>query len=335
MSYRFALIGCGRIAARHAEHIRSQGRLVAVCDVLPERAALFGRQFGAVAYTSFQDLLKKEEIDIVTVCTPNGCHAGQAIQSLRSGRHVLCEKPMSISVRDGLQMIDAASGSGKKLFVVKQNRYNPPVQEARKLLLAGKLGKILSFQINCFWNRTEAYYKDSWRGTKNMDGGILFTQFSHFTDLLYWFLGDIKEVSGFRANYLHRDCIEFEDTGTANIVMHNGAIGNIHYTINSHKQNMEGSFTFFGERGTLKIGGQYLNEIDYFSVENEERPVLESGKPANQYGHYQGSMSNHHIVYQELIKSLDDPDHQFMEAAEALKSIEIIEKIYSASPFVL
>lgn len=121
MSYRFALIGCGRIAARHAEHIRSQGRLVAVCDVLPERAALFGRQFGAAAYTSFQDLLKKEEIDIVTVCTPNGCHAGQAIQSLRSGRHVLCEKPMSISVRDGLQMIDAASGSGKKLSIVERS----------------------------------------------------------------------------------------------------------------------------------------------------------------------------------------------------------------------
>jgi len=334
MSYRFAIVGCGRIAARHAEHIRSLGRLVAVCDILPEQAESFGRQFGAPAYTDLQTLLEETEADIITICTPNGCHADQAIQSLQAGRHVLCEKPISVSVSDGLRMIDASTAAGKKLFVVKQNRYNPPVQEARKLLLAGRLGKLLSFQINCFWNRTEAYYKDSWRGTKDLDGGILFTQFSHFTDLLYWFLGDIKAVSGFRANYIHRDSIAFEDAGIANIVMHSGVMGNIHYTINSYKQNMEGSFTLFGERGTLKIGGQYLNEIDYFSVENEENPVLEGGKPANQYGFYQGSMSNHHIVYQELIKSLDDPGHPFLEASEALKSVEIIEKIYAASPFL-
>lgn len=335
MSYRFAIIGCGRIAARHAEHIQSLGRLVAVCDIVRERADEFGRLYQASVYTNLEELLQKEEVDVVTICTPNGLHAAHSIQALEAGNHVLCEKPMSIIVEEGRRMIDAAKSADKKLFVVKQNRFNPPVLEARKLLQSGRLGKIVSFQINCFWNRSISYYHDSWRGTKELDGGILFTQFSHFTDLLYWFLGEVKTVSGFRANYMHQNSVEFEDTGSAALVMANGAIGGIQYTINSHKQNMEGSFTLFGEKGTLKIGGQYLNEIDYFSVENEIKPILEAGRPANQYGFYEGSMSNHHIVYQELVKSLDDPNHHFLEASEALKSVEIIEMIYSNSPFVL
>ena len=335
MSYRFALIGCGRIASRHAENIRLTGNLVAVCDNIEEKVSGFSIQNQAVPYTDLRQLLKSEAIDIVTICTPNGLHPSQAIHALETGHHVLCEKPMAISVTEGRRMLEAARASGKKLFVVKQNRYNPPVTAVKYLLDKGSLGKIVGFQLNCFWNRPLAYYHNSWRGTNAMDGGILFTQFSHFVDLLYWFLGEIKTVAGFRGNYQHQGIIEFEDAGVASLVMRNGAVGTFNYHINSHLKNMEGSFTLFGEKGSVRIGGQYLNEIDFFSVDEEEKPLLTAGTSSNQYGFYEGSMSNHHIVYRELIKALDDPAHQVVEAAEALKSIEMIEQIYAASPFIV
>jgi predicted dehydrogenase len=195
-----------------------------------------------------------------------------------------------------------------------------------------KLGKIFNFQMNCFWNRPASYYQSSWKGTKKLDGGILFTQFSHFIDLLYWLLGDVSAVKGQRNNFLHKDCIEFEDTGVAILEMNNGGIGTINYTINSEKKNMEGSLTVFGEKGTVKIGGQYLNELEYFSVQEEPYPDLPPGKAANQYGFYEGSMSNHDKVYEHMVKAIDDPSHDFISSQETLKTIEIIEKIYKASP---
>ncbi|MEP7259204.1 MAG: Gfo/Idh/MocA family oxidoreductase [Flavitalea sp.] len=334
MSYRFALIGCGRIASRHAENILLNGHLAAVCDNIEAKVSAFALQNQAVPYSNFRQLLKNEVIDIVSICTPNGMHPAHAIEALETGHHVLCEKPMAISVKEGARMLEAARASGRKLFVVKQNRYNPPVAAVKRLLDKGSLGRILSFQLNCFWNRPPAYYRDSWKGTKAMDGGILFTQFSHFVDLLYWFLGEIKTVSGFRSNALHQGVIEFEDAGVASIIMQNGSIGAFNYHINSHLKNMEGSFTLFGEKGSVRIGGQYLNEIDFFSVDGEEKPLLSAGASSNQYGFYEGSMSNHHIVYHEVIRALDDPAHQVVEAADALKSIEMIEQIYAGSPFI-
>lgn len=167
-----------------------------------------------------------------------------------------------------------------------------------------------------------------------MDGGILYTQFSHFIDLLYWFLGDIEQVSGQRSNYLHTDCIEFEDTGVAEIRMQNGAMGTLHYTINAVGGNMEGSLTLFGQKGTVKIGGQYLNRVDFFSVSGEAPPLLYDVNEPNDYGYYTGSMSNHKIVYEELIKALADPGYVVMEAAEALMSVSMIERIYACSPFL-
>ena len=334
MSHRFAIIGCGNIASRHAEQIKATGQLVAVCDIDETKARRFAIQYDATAYCTIAGLLEKEHPDIVVVCTPNGTHARLCIQSLQAGCHVLCEKPLSISAKDGVEMIKTARKAGKRLFVVKQNRYNPPVVLLKKLLDEGRLGEIQSFQVNCFWNRPDEYYQNSWRGTKHLDGGILYTQFSHFIDLLYWFLGEIKAVSGWRCNYQHINSIEFEDTGVANLVMQNSSIGTISYTINAHASNMEGSFTIFGRKGTVKIGGQYLNRIDYFSVENESPPSEENSSAANNYGYYLGSMSNHHIVYKELTKTLNDSGHKFLEASEALKSVEMIEQIYAGSPFI-
>lgn len=333
--YKFAIIGCGQIASRHAEQIQKIGQLSAVCDIEKEKADNFSKKYCSKAYNDIEDLLTNEkEIDIISVCTPNGFHAIHSIKSLLAGKHVLCEKPMAIHSTDARKMIETEKQTGKKLFVVKQNRFNPPVVFVKQLINEKKLGKIFNFQLNCFWNRPSSYYNSIWRGTKEIDGGILFTQFSHFIDLLYWLLGDIDMAKGLRQNFLHKDCIEFEDTGVAYLKMANDAMGTVNYTINSQQKNMEGSLTLFGERGTVKIGGQYLNELEYFSVDGEIKPFFAEGRPANDYGFYQGSMSNHDKVYEELVKALDDPEHIFINSEETLKSIEIIEKIYNSSPLL-
>jgi UDP-N-acetyl-2-amino-2-deoxyglucuronate dehydrogenase len=335
MSYKFAIVGCGRIAHRHAANIIAHGgQLLAVCDTNPDKLGAFARKYACNGYNSFQQLLSAESPDLVVVCTPNGLHSKHSIAALNAGCHVLCEKPMAITGSDALEMISAAGKAGKRLFVVKQNRYNPPVVAVKKLLDGNKLGTISSFQVNCFWNRPDEYYQDEWRGTVDMDGGTLFTQFSHFIDLMYWFLGNVKSVSGLRANYHHRHSIRFEDTGIVLLETERGAIGTIQYTVNAYQHNMEGSISLFGEKGTVKIGGQYLNELDFFAVQDETMPEIKNEKPPNRYGFYEGSMSNHDKVYENLMRTLRDPSHEFVEAEEALKTVEIIEKIYKASPFI-
>jgi len=323
----FAIIGCGRIAKRHAEQMIKHGKLAAVCDIIPEKANALAKLYNAIAYYSIEVLLKTEtDLDLVAVCTPNGLHALHSIKALEAGNHVLCEKPLCIATEDGKMMIAAAEKAEKKLFVVKQNRYNPPVTFLKDLIVNGKLGKIYSFQLNCFWNRPEAYYT-GWKGSKALDGGTLFTQFSHFIDLLYWLLGDVAAVKTISKNFAHSS-IEFEDTGIVAFEMQSGAIGSLNYTVNSFEKNMEGSFTVFAENGTVKIGGQYLNELEYCNVAGIEKPNLPIGNPANGYGFYQGSMSNHDKVYENLIKALEDDKHAFASAEDGLKTVEIIQKIY-------
>jgi len=332
MQKNFAIIGCGRISIRHAEQISRLGNVKAVCDIIPGKANILAQRFGATPYYDLDDLLAGENsLDIISICTPNGLHAQQAIKCLTANIHVLCEKPLCINATDGIEMIAAAKISGKKLFVVKQNRYNPPVSFLKELLRDKKLGKIYSFQVNCFWNRPPSYYTD-WRGRKATDGGTLFTQFSHFIDLLYWLLGDVEHVKKISRNFAHPD-IEFEDTGVVLFEMKNGAIGSMNYTVNSFDRNMEGSFSLFAEKGSIKIGGQYLNELEYFQVDGMEKPALPIGNTANNYGFYNGSMSNHDKVYDDLLKSLDDPSSTIASAAEGLKTVEIIQRIYSDEKF--
>ncbi len=327
--YRFAIIGCGRIASRHAENIIKTGKLEAVCDIVPEKARAFGEKYNARPYTSIDELLKQEkDIDIVTICSPNGFHAEHSIKSLQGGKHVLCEKPMCITSVAAWQMIDTAHFFRRKLFVVKQNRYNPAIRLLRDSM--GHLGKIYSFSVNCYWNRPQAYYTGDWKGTKDFDGGILYTQFSHFIDLMYLLFGEAREVKAFANNFQRRNHFEFEDTVVASLQMENGAIGTLNCTINSYQQNTEGSITVFGEKGSIKVGGQYLNRIDWFHVEGQEQPDISTETLSNNYGFYEGSMSNHHIVYEELVKALAPGENRMVEDIEAVKSIEMIEKIYKA-----
>jgi UDP-N-acetyl-2-amino-2-deoxyglucuronate dehydrogenase len=331
MRIKFAIVGCGRIAQRHAEHIEKVGTLVAVCDNMPEKATAMAQKYGAKAYTNLEDLLTNKEIDVVSICSPNGLHAQHTISALNAGFHVLCEKPIAINVHDCGEMIKAAEKNNRRLFAIKQNRFNPPVDKVKSLIDEGVLGKIYSVQLSCFWNRNEDYYKDSWKGTKTMDGGTLYTQFSHFVDLLYWMVGDVKKVHAFTGNFAHKGIIEFEDTGVVILEFYNGTLGTINYTVNSFGKNMEGSLTIFAEKGTVKIGGQYLNEIEYQNIENYEIKDLPEGNKPNNYGTYFGSMSNHDKVYENLVAVLQDGKSIATNAFEGLKTVEIIDKIYQAA----
>jgi UDP-N-acetyl-2-amino-2-deoxyglucuronate dehydrogenase len=330
---KFAIIGCGRIAERHALQISRLGSLQAVCDVIVSRAEELGKRYGANIYNDFEDLLNTEkDIDVVSICTPNGLHAEHSIMAFRSGLHVLCEKPMAISVFECGEMIKEAEKANKRLFVVKQNRYNPPVKAIKDALDDNRFGKIMSIQLSCFWNRNSDYYTQSeWKGTSKLDGGTLFTQFSHFIDLLYWMFGDIKKVEAITRNFVHDKIIEFEDSGVVIAEFYSGVIGTINYTVNSFARNMEGSLTIFGEKGTVKIGGQYLNELEYQNILDFKIEDLPAGNPPNNYGNYVGSMSNHDKVYENVLDVLLNKGSIGTNGFEGLKTVEIIDKIYTAA----
>lgn len=328
----FAIIGCGRIAQRHAEHISNYGNLVAVCDIKPEAADQLAEKYNAIAYYDVDQMLNENlDLDVIAICSPNGLHAEHAIKIVSAGYHALCEKPMAISTVDCGKMIHAAEKANKRLFIIKQNRFNPPVAAIKDVIEEGRLGKIYSVQLNCFWNRNNDYYENSWKGTKKLDGGTLFTQFSHFVDLLYWLIGDVKEVKAYLENYAHEGIIEFEDSGVVALQFENGAMGTINYNVNSYGKNMEGSLTIFAEKGTVKIGGQYLNELEYQNIEGYEIKDLPEGNKPNNYGNYVGSMSNHDKVYQNVIDVLNNGTAITTNFYEGLKTVEIIEKIYNSA----
>ncbi len=332
MSLSFAIIGCGNIAKRHAEQIQAFGKLVAVCDIVRSKAEEVEKKYNVDEFSSIEELFaNKKGIDVAVICTPNGLHAAHSIISLQAGCHVLCEKPMAINSSDCLKMIQEAEKAGKHLFVVKQNRFNPPVVAVKKLLDEKKFGSIYSIQLNCFWNRDAKYYENSWKGTLALDGGTLFTQFSHFIDLLYWMFGEVKQVNAFKKNFAHKNIIEFEDTGVVILDFENGVMGTINYTVNSFQKNMEGSLTIFGEKGTVKIGGQYLNVLEYQQIQDYVIHDLPVGNPANEYGFYQGSMSNHDKVYKNLVDVIQNNAAMAANSNDGLKTVQIIEKIYAAA----
>ncbi len=339
MSLRFALVGCGRIGQVHAREIRRVGKLVAVCDVDAQKMETIAGSEEVGRYQSLKDLLVSEtDLDVAVIATPNGLHAQQSIEALNAGKHVLCEKPMAINTSDAQSMIAAARKSERHLVVVKQNRYNPPVQELKRLLDDGRLGKVLSIQVNAFWNRKAAYYKDSdWRGSQELDGGTLYTQFSHFVDLMIWLFGGLTEVKGFRSNVNHKDEIEFEDQGVVALKFESGVLGALHYTVNTYEMNMEGSITVFGEKGTVKVGGAYLNEMTYLKVEGSSPAdrrveIVENSLDAqgpNLYPGYQGSMSNHPMVYDDLVRLMNGESSSLATPEDGLRTVLAIEKIYA------
>lgn len=334
MEIRFGIIGCGYIGNRHAKRIveNNEARLMKVYDDVPQRGRELAARYHASAVSSLDALLNPQEIDIVSVCTPNGNHFDSAMNVLKAGIGVLIEKPMTIRSRDAKALIDEATRRGKDIFVVKQNRYNAPVQAVKELVEAGKLGRVFMVVVNCYWNRNTDYYNASdWKGTKALDGGTLFTQFSHFVDIMYYLFGDVTNISGLVTNANHRGLIEFEDTGAFSFNFLNGALGALNYTTTSYEVNMEGSITVFAENATIKIGGQYLNTIEYQRTNGFDIPELPDQNPANDYGYYQGSMSNHDQVIRNVVEALNGRSPIMTSAADGMKVVEIIERMYAAA----
>lgn len=326
----FAIIGLGNIGKRHAGHILNSpnARLAAVCDINPDVKRFLSTDIPF--YTSLEDMLSQSGLDVVNVCTPNYLHAPHTLSALHTGCHTVVEKPMALSTAECEQMIAAARETGKMIFAVKQNRYNPPVQAVKHLIDEQRLGKVFMIQVNCFWNRSDAYYAESpWRGKKAMDGGCLFTQFSHFVDILYYLNGDMDSISGKIENFSHQNNTEFEDSGVFCMKAKNGALVNFTFSTCAYQKNMEGSITILAEKGTVKIGGQYLNTIDYQCIEDVELPQINISAKENDYGLYKGSMSNHDQVIQNVIDVLENKAKMMTTADDGRHVVGIIERMYS------
>ena len=334
----FALIGFGKIGERHAFHIsrHPDARLTGAYDIKEDALSKFGEDYPeSRIYQDIDDVWSDPLVDIISICTPNYLHADMTIRALQSGKHVLVEKPMAIRKADCERMIHAALQSGKNLFVVKQNRFNPPVQALKKLIELHKLGRIHTISVNCYWNRSASYYQASdWKGLKVQDGGTLYTQFSHFVDVVYYLFGDLEILHAQMSNQGHQGLIEFEDTGIVSFqLMNHGAPGVLHYTTAAFHHNMEGSITVFAERATIKIGGKYLNIVEYQATDGFDIQDIPEGSPPNNYGDYEGSMSNHDKVIDNVVRSLEGKVEIMTNAYDGLKTVEIIEKIYEIAGY--
>ena len=331
---RFAVVGAGHIGKRHASMVsrNEECELVALCDVRP-RAELGLEEFGDVPFFGSLDELLSSGIDfdVACICTPNGFHGEQAKRLLDSKRHVVVEKPMGLSKADCEEIIFKSLNVSKHVFCVMQNRFSPPSVWLKEVMDQQLLGKIFMVQVNCYWNRDHRYYKaGSWKGTPDLDGGTLFTQFSHFIDIMYWLFGDIDHIEGRFQDFTHAESTAFEDSGFVTFDFVNGGMGCLNYSTSVYDTNLESSLTVIGEKGSIKVGGQYMNEVEYCHVKDYTMPELPPSSPANDYGHYKGSAANHHFVVENVVDVLKGRKTINTNALEGLKVVEIIERIYKA-----
>lgn len=328
---RFAVIGAGHIGKRHAEMIarNPDASLVAIADCLPEET-LGIDQFNVPYFDSADALFASGlDFDVVNICTPNGLHAHHSIQALEHKKHIVCEKPMGLSKAECERVIFHSLQVSRQVFCVMQNRYSPPSVWIKDVIERKLLGEIFLVQLNCYWNRDERYYKKgTWKGTPDLDGGTLFTQFSHFIDIMYWLFGDITDIQANFQDFNHENLTAFEDSGFVNFNFVNGGMGSLNYSTSVWNQNLESSITIIGEKGSVKIGGQYMNEVEYCHVKDYQMPQLAAASPANDYGHYKGSAANHHFVIQNVIDTLKGRTSATTNALEGMKVVEIIERIY-------
>lgn len=330
---RFAIIGYGRIGKRHRAIIdgQSEAQLVSICDV-KDRNDLLSSTDPLPYYHQLEVMLAEGPgFDVLCIATPNGLHAAHALSGLKAGKHVVIEKPMALSQADCEAVIYEALRQSKQVFCVMQNRYSPPSVWLKSLMEEGILGKILQVQISCFWNRDQRYYTpDNWHGSLDLDGGTLFTQFSHFVDMMYWLFGDITNIQAKFANLNHKGLIEFEDSGQIQFDFQNGGIGSFDYSTSVWDQNLESSLTIIAEKGSVKVSGQYMNEVVRCHIDQYAMPELPPSEPPNDYGQYKGSAANHHFIFQNVIDTLHHRDTIGTNALEGLKVVGIIERMYAA-----
>ena len=333
---RFAVVGCGHIGKRHIEMIQRnpEAELVAVCDImlLEEPLNIPSLSDSCLKFIDFHNLLIfNPPFDVLSICTPNGLHASMAVRALETGHHVVIEKPMALNTKDAEKVLVTAEKYGRKVFCVMQNRYSPPSVWIKEMIESGRLGKLFMVQVNCFWNRDERYYKPgNWHGNKELDGGTLFTQFSHFIDLMFWLFGDISDIQGRFEDFNHHTLTDFEDSGAISFKFTKGTIGTFNYSTSVFDTNFESSVTIIGENGTIKIGGQYMNEVEYCHVKDYEMPILPPTNPGNDYGAYKGSAQNHHYVIDNVVNVLKNKNGEKIttNANEGYKVVDIIERMY-------
>ena len=328
---KFGIIGTGHIGKRHAEMIvrNKECELVAISDIAP-KDSLALESYDVPFYDNHIEMLSSHsEIDVVCVCTPNGSHSDISIDVLNNNKHVVIEKPVGLSKAKCEKVIFNALQNQKQVFAVMQNRYSPPSQWLKEIIKTKKLGKIFIVQVNCFWNRDYRYYKKGgWKGTQDQDGGTLFTQFSHFIDIMYWLFGDIENIQGKFNDFTHQDSTDFEDSGIVSFDFKDGGMGCLNYSTSVWNSNLESSMTIVGGKGSVKVGGQYMNEIEYCNIEDYTMPDLAPSNPPNDYGPYKGSAANHHYIIQNVVDTLRGENVATTNVLEGLKVVEIIEEIY-------
>ena len=341
MALRFAVVGVGHIGRRHAALIAAQpgAELVALCDVRSRKSVSWpvGVPRNTSYFRTLSGLLEALPFDVVCICTPNGLHAEQAVRCLEAGRHVVVEKPMALTVADCDRMIATARRYGRTVFGVMQNRYSPAAAWLKQTLSDRALGDILQVHLDCFWNRDHRYYRSpagsghDWHGDAQLDGGVLFTQFAHFLDLLCWTIGEVQVLGARFANQTHRHQHDFADTGMVHFALPGGGLGSLNFSTVIYDRNFESTFTVIGRRGTVKLGGQYMNELRYCHVEGLREPQLSASAPPNSYGPYQGSAANHHFVIENVVRVLEGQAEVATTAAEGRAVVRLIETIYAAS----
>jgi len=328
---RFVVIGAGHIGKRHAEMIRrdAEGELVAMVDIRSKKECA-AEDFDVPFFSTMQELFASGlEFDVVNVCTPNGLHAEQSLMALAEKKNVVCEKPMGLTKESCEKILFKALQESKHVFCVMQNRYSPPSEWIKSVITDALLGEIYMVQLNCYWNRDDRYYKSGgWKGTADLDGGTLFTQFSHFIDIMYWLFGDIKNIQGKFADFNHQQTTAFEDSGFVSFDFMRGGMGSINYSTSIANQNLESSMTIIGKNGSVKIGGQYMNEVEVCAISGYEMPVLKESNPANDYGPYKGSAANHNYIISNVIDTLKGRTSPTTNALEGMKVVDIIERIY-------
>lgn len=328
---RFALVGCGRISKNHIEALAKHGERaewVAVCDTRPEALQAAVTATGAAGFAALDALLAASHPDIVVLATPSGLHPQQAMAVARAGCHVLSEKPMATKLDEGIAMVRACRDAGVKLFVVKQNRLNTTVQLVKQAIQQGRFGRIFLSTVNVFWTRPQSYYDAApWRGRWDLDGGAFMNQASHYVDLLDWLVGPVDSVHAYTAT-LDRD-IEAEDTGVLSARLRHGGLASINVTMLTYPQNLEGSITILGERGTVKIGGTAVNKIDHWQfadVQPDDAAIrTASYDTPSVYGF------GHPLYYDNVIKTLRGEANAAVDGYEGLRSLEILIAAYRSA----
>jgi len=324
---RIAIVGCGRISKNHFGSLEKHPdnfELISVCDTNEETLNAHTQQYKVTGYQNFEEMLESEQLDLVVLCTPSGIHADQTVAAAQHGVHVMTEKPMATRWNDGVRMVKACDDAGVRLFVVKQNRRNSTLQLLKRSVEEKRFGKIHMVHLNVFWTRPQEYYDQAkWRGTWEFDGGAFMNQASHYADLLDWLIGPVDKVQAMMSTT--RD-IEVEDTGVMNVRWRNGALGSMSVTMLTYPKNLEGSITILGEKGTVRIGGIAVNDIQSWEFD-EPRDYDEQIKTAN-YETTSVYGFGHPLYYNNVVEVLRGKSEPETDGREGLKSLELLIAAY-------